>query len=234
LTSIQLNVKKVKQKIWQVALRADRDPEDIQLVAVTKNVEQARIHEAIDAGITDVGENRVQELLKKQEILGKIVKWHLIGHLQTNKVKFIMGEVALIHALDRIRLAAELDRRAEEQGITVTALVQVNVAGEATKYGLTVPELMPFLRVCSRFSHLRIQGLMTIAPYVSDPEAVRPVFAELRRQFELVQAEAIAGVQMRYLSMGMTNDFEVAIAEGANLVRIGTAIFGSRQVGAQV
>jgi len=228
-TGIAGNLEKVRQGIGRAAALAGRTPAEIELVAVTKTVSVARIEEAVEAGITVVGENRVQELVEKYNSIGSRVRWHLIGHLQTNKVKYVVDKVSLIHSLDRLSLAEEISRQATKVGTVVNCLVQVNVAEEESKFGLPVSNIEPFVREVSTIPGLRVQGLMTIGPFTDDPEEVRPVFRELRRIFEQMKQARIAGVEMRYLSMGMSGDYQVAIEEGANIVRVGSAIFGMRR-----
>lgn len=231
MSEIAVNLAQVRERIVAACRRAGRDPSQVRLIAVTKNVPVARIQEAIALGVTAVGENRVQEAVAKHASLGDQVEWHFIGHLQTNKVRQLLPWADLIHSLDRLNLAAELQRQAERTGREVIrVLLQVNVAGESSKYGMAPAEVMPFLRHLAEFPRLKVCGLMTIAPGVEDAEAVRPVFRELRGLAERIAAGGWPGVEMRYLSMGMTQDFEVAVEEGSNLVRIGTAIFGRREV----
>ncbi|NLC76525.1 MAG: YggS family pyridoxal phosphate-dependent enzyme [Clostridia bacterium] len=218
----------VKERIAAAAARSGREPEEIELIAVTKTVEVPRIREAIVAGITCLGENRVQELTAKYREIGQEVEWHLIGHLQTNKVKYIVDKVALVHSLDRLSLARELNKRALACERAVPVLVQVNIAEEESKFGLHQDEVLPFLKQIQSMDGLKVQGLMTIAPFTEEPETVRPVFRALSRLAGEIADLGLPGVEMRYLSMGMTNDFEVAIEEGANMVRIGSAIFGER------
>jgi len=227
MEDIVKNIARVRAEIDRAAARRGRDPKEITLIAVTKNVPVARINAAIAAGITDLGENRVQEALKKQREVIAPVKWHFIGHLQRNKVKHCITSFALIHSLDRLPLAQEIQRRAAQLGVVVPCLVQVNVAGEESKFGLPPAELEPFLRQVAPLKNIKICGLMTIAPYFDEPEAARPVFRRLRELFE--QGDYPAGVSMQYLSMGMSNDYIVAVEEGANMVRIGTALFGKRE-----
>ncbi|ABO49251.1 alanine racemase domain protein [Desulforamulus reducens MI-1] len=225
--SIAENISVIKGKIIESALRAGRDPASVRLIAVTKTVSADKARECIDAGVGDLGENRVQEFRNKlPEVPG--ARWHLIGHLQTNKVKYITGEVTLLHSLDRWSLAEEIHKRSLEAGIVTPALVQVNVAGEETKFGMAVQEVRDFITEVAGLSGISIQGLMTIAPLVENPEEVRPVFRQLREL--ATDLQEVPGVKMEQLSMGMTNDYQVAIEEGATLVRIGTAIFGSRRL----
>ncbi|GFN24060.1 YggS family pyridoxal phosphate-dependent enzyme [Thermanaeromonas sp. C210] len=227
---IRENVAEVRERIARAARKVGRQPEEITLIAVTKNVPVERIKEAVDAGIKELGENRVQELLEKQAGLAEEdISWHLIGHLQRNKVKYVWNRVRLIHSLDSLQLARELEKRAAPAGERIKVLVEVNVAGESSKFGLPVEAVPGFLKELTGFKSLEVLGLMTVAPFVNDPEEVRPVFRRLRELAGEIEALALPGVEMRYLSMGMTNDFEVAVEEGSNMVRIGTAIFGPRQ-----
>ncbi|SCG83529.1 UPF0001 protein [Proteiniborus sp. DW1] len=202
--------------------------DDITIVAVTKTVDVDRINEAISYGISDIGENKVQEIQCKYEKIVPNTKWHMIGHLQSNKVKYIIDKVHLIHSLDRVSLAKEIQKRAEEHDICVDTLVQVNIAEEDSKFGLRKEEVIPFIETIKDFNRIRVKGLMTIAPYVENPEEVRFVFRDLKNMFEDIKEFKFSNVDMKYLSMGMTNDFEVALEEGANMIRIGTGIFGKR------
>lgn len=222
-----MRIAQIKQRIVQAAERTGRDPDQVKIVAVTKFVDLERINEALSTGITILGENRVQEFMSKYPRVKKTVEWHLIGSLQTNKVKSAINRIDLIHSLDRFSLAKEISLNARRSGKRVKALVQVNVAGESSKRGLTPEEVIPFIKQVTQLEGLEIQGLMTIAP-LGEPEGSRLVFSRLRQIFEQVSELDIPGAEMRYLSMGMTNDFEVAVEEGANLIRIGTGIFGSR------
>ncbi|CCO08762.1 YggS family pyridoxal phosphate-dependent enzyme [Desulforamulus hydrothermalis] len=224
--SIATNLAVIQKQIMASALKVNRDPASVKLIAVTKNVPAAGAIAAVAAGVADLGENRVQELCRKYPAVAG-ARWHMIGHLQSNKVKSVVGKVALVHSLDRWSLALELNRRSQEAGLVTPVLVQVNVAGEATKYGLPVDEVADFVAEAAALPGIAIQGLMTVAPLVEDPEEVRPVFRQLRQM--AAQLKAVPGVKMEQLSMGMTNDFPVAIEEGSTMVRIGTAIFGSRQ-----
>ncbi|MGI6550295.1 MAG: YggS family pyridoxal phosphate-dependent enzyme [Syntrophomonadales bacterium] len=227
MTELAGNIQIVREKVRKAAIRAGTDPNAICLVAVSKTAGPEEIGVACQNGITDFGENRVQDLLRKQSEYPQ-AKWHMIGHLQTNKVKDIVGRVCLIHSLDRWELAEYIERRAEREGVVVPALLQVNVSGEKSKGGVTPSEVPDFLTAIDRFNHLQIQGLMTMAPEVDDPEETRPVFKELRKIFDITKKQNYPHVEMCYLSMGMTQDFEVAIEEGANMVRVGRALFGPR------
>lgn len=228
MSDIKSNLAEIEERIAKAAARFGRKPEEIELVAVTKTVPVPRIREALAAGITNLGENRVQELRAKYEEIGSEANWHLIGHLQTNKVKYIVDKVVLIHSLDRYSLAQELQKRAEAIDRVIPVLVQVNIAEEETKFGLHRDEVIPFLEKIAPMSNIKVQGLMTIAPLVSAQETVRPVFRSLYRLAQEIADLNYDHVEMRYLSMGMTNDYEVAIEEGANMVRIGSGIFGQR------
>ncbi len=225
---IKNNLDAVIQRINAAAARAGRDPSEIKLIGVTKTVDTARIKAAYDCGIENFGENRVQELCEKTDILDMDCIWHLIGHLQTNKVKYIIDRVHLIHSLDSLELAKEISRRAQNVGRTMDTLVQVNVAGEDSKFGIRPDEAVSFVKEVSRMGNIRVRGLMTIAPLSADPEDVRWVFAGLGKLRIDISRENIDNVNMDYLSMGMSNDFEVAIEEGSNMVRIGSALFGKR------
>ncbi|MFO7295112.1 MAG: YggS family pyridoxal phosphate-dependent enzyme [Clostridia bacterium] len=225
---IRYNVERVLDRVAEAALRAGRAPQDVTVVAVTKTVDVARIMEAINAGIKHIGENRVQEFVKKHDFIPAGIKRHLIGTLQTNKVKYIVDKVDLIHSLDRISLAKELNKRAGERIIPV--LIQVNISRESTKSGIFEEDLESFIEQLQPLDRIRVKGLMTIAPLSSDPEAARPYFARLKELFDRIKERRYPHIDMEYLSMGMTNDFEVAIEEGANIVRIGRAIFGERYV----
>lgn len=224
---ISENISGLRADIHRAAVKAGRSPADIEIVAVTKNVPVENITVAVEEGILDLGENRVQELVAKQPHLGQHVRWHLIGHLQTNKVRAVVGRIKLIHSLDSWRLAAEIDRRSGELAVVTAVLIQVNVSGEETKYGLNPEEVPDFIKDCAGLGGISIRGLMTVAPYVDDPEEVRPVFRDLRIMFEDLR-KRFPGVPMSYLSMGMTNDYLVAVEEGANILRVGSGIFGER------
>ena len=228
LDDIQVNVAEIKEEIKQICNRLGRNPEDITLVVVTKTVEPERINYAVDCGVSNLGENKVQEIVDKYETVSKNIKWHLIGHLQTNKVKYIIDKVELIHSVDSVKLAEEISKKAEKYDITKDVLVQVNVAEEESKFGIRLDEAVNFVKSISVFDNIRIKGLMTIAPYSEDPEGVRLVFRQLKEKFDELSQMNLPNVEMKYLSMGMSNDYQIAIEEGSNMVRIGTAIFGKR------
>ncbi len=225
--SISENILAVRQKIAEAAARVNRDPAGIKLVAVTKTVEPEAMQDALTAGIQDFGENRVQELVRKQPYFNDWVTWHLIGHLQTNKVKQVIGRASLVHSLDRLNLARELSGAAQPTGLVIPVLLQVNISREDTKYGLAPEEVMDFVAEIASYPGLSIQGLMTMAPLAPDPEETRPVFRGLAEMAQRVKVR-FPSLEIRWLSMGMSNDYEVAVEEGANLVRIGSGIFGPR------
>jgi len=226
---ISANIESVRERIAAACRRAGRRPEDITLVAVSKTFPAERIREVVRAGVSDIGENYVQEVLPKREALaGEPVRWHFIGHLQSNKAKSIASWVTMVHALDSRALAQELDTRAARANRTIDALVEVNTTGEESKFGITPDQILPFVRSLEGFSHIRICGLMTIGPFLPDPEGSRPMFRRLRELRETLARHSQQNLDPVHLSMGMTGDFEVAVEEGATLLRIGTALFGSR------
>lgn len=221
MTDLLANLHNVQQRIKEAALRKGRNPAAVKLVAVTKTVPVEKIIPIIEVGGIALGENRVQELEKKQAELPQ-AEWHMIGHLQTNKAKKLVGNTALIHSLDRWSLAETLNRLAIDKGVKVNVLVQVNISGEETKYGLAPEEVADFIAAAAELEGLNISGLMTMAPYVTNPEEVRPIFRAL---YQMRQELQLKWPGLKYLSMGMSNDFEVAVEEGADIVRIGSAIF---------
>jgi len=225
--NISRNVRQVKEEIAEAARRAGRDPAAVKIVAVSKGVPVAAVRAAQAAGLTAFGENRVQEFVRKYRDIGDKVEWHFIGYLQRNKVRYLVERVKLIHSLDRWELAVELDRWGVKKGAVFEVLVQVNVAREPQKHGLYEEEVRDFLVAGAGLAGIRVRGLMTLAPNVRDPEEVRPVFRRLREL--AIACRDIPGVMLEFLSMGMTQDFVVAVEEGANMVRIGTAIFGFRK-----
>jgi pyridoxal phosphate enzyme (YggS family) len=226
--SVADNLKIVMDRIAAAAQRAGRDPSSVRLVTVTKTVDHDRIREAIAAGAAICGENRVQEGKEKIEALGRAASWHLIGHLQKNKAKYAVKLFDLVHSVDNIELAKELDRQAEKIEKVQNVLIEVNIAGEANKAGMAVREAPALVREVARLKNLSVQGLMTMPPWSANPEESRPFFRILRELAEAIAKENIPHASMQELSMGMSGDFEVAIEEGATLVRVGTAIFGAR------
>ncbi len=222
------NINAIEERKREAAGRAGRDPGGVLLVAVTKTHGPDEINEAIDAGITDIGENKVQEIVDKYDSV-KPVRWHMIGHLQTNKVKYIVDKVSLIHSVDSFRLAAEIDKRCAKAGRTMDVLIQVNPAGEAQKSGVSPEATEPLIReILAGCPNIRVKGLMFIAPEAEDPEDVRKWFREMKRLYDRLAAIEHPCLDFRWLSMGMSHDFPVAVEEGSNLIRVGTAIFGAR------
>jgi pyridoxal phosphate enzyme (YggS family) len=224
--AIRNNLEIINEKIKKAALKANRNPEEIKLVAVTKTATIEQIKEATSAGVKIIGENKVQEAKEKYQIMTTDTEWHLIGHLQTNKVKYAIEIFDCIQSVDSIKLTKEIDKRSLQFGKTTNILVEVNVSGEETKYGIKPEEVELFLKEISEFSGIRVRGLMTIAPIEKDKEEVRPYFRKLRELSKEIKSKNIKNVKMDYLSMGMSEDFEIAIEEGANMVRIGRGIFG--------
>jgi PLP dependent protein len=228
--TISENIAAVRERMAQAARRCGRDPADVALVAVSKTHPAEMVRQAWAAGVTTVGENYIQEAREKISALADCaLSWHFIGHLQSNKAKIAVGLFDLIHGVDTLKLAREIDKQAAKIGKTQALLIQVNISGEDTKSGTTEASAVALVREAARLEHIKIRGLMTMPPFFDQPERARPYFAALRRLRDRIRTEAIAGVDMSELSMGMTGDFEVAIAEGATLVRIGTAIFGPRE-----
>lgn len=224
---IQQNITLVRHQIAEACKRVGRDPGNVRLVAVSKTFGTDRLAEALDCGLEDFGENYVQELRSKIAFFqGQQIRWHFIGHLQSNKVRYIVDSVHLIHSLDSVRLAEEIQNRA---GKVVEALIEVHTTDEATKTGVRPGDVTVLVKSISKFDRIRIRGLMTMGPFSGDPNDSRPSFRMLADVKRSVEAEGIEGVSMEHLSMGMTHDFEVAIEEGATIVRVGTAIFGERR-----
>jgi pyridoxal phosphate enzyme (YggS family) len=229
MTEISRNLARVRERIAAAARRAGRNPDEVTLVAVTKGVGLDRVLEAVACGVTHIGENRVQEAAAKFPHLPPGVVRHMVGHLQRNKAKMAVRLFDLIHSLDSLRLAEELNRRALEAGRVMDVLVQVNVSGEPTKYGVSPEEVEALVENMASLPGLRLRGLMTIAPIVEDPEQARPYFRRLRQLGDVIRSAATdLKLERLELSMGMTDDFEVAVEEGATIVRIGRAIFGPR------
>ena len=213
------------ERIQKAARKVERDPREIKLVAVSKTVETARIKEAIEAGVSILGENYVQEAQKKIEEIGRPIAWHFIGHLQTNKAKYAIRLFDMIHSIDSLPLAEELNRRAERAGQVMRVMIEVNLSGEATKFGAEEERAFDIARGILNFKNLSLEGLMTMPPYFESPELSRPYYIQLRA---LKEGMTRKGILLKELSMGMSNDFEIAVEEGATYVRVGTAIFGSR------
>ncbi len=225
---IKENLAEVEKNICAACERAGRDRNEVTLITVSKTNPVTKLKEAMDCGVHIFGENKVQEMLEKQEELPENIEWHMIGHLQRNKVKYLMGKVALIHSVDSLRLAQEINKEAGKQGTIENILVEINVAEEASKFGITTKEAIDLVSDIATLPNIRIKGLMTIAPFVADPEENRTVFRALKKLSVDIRSKNIDNVTMDVLSMGMTNDYEVAIEEGATMVRVGTGIFGKR------
>lgn len=218
----------VNARVKKACLRAGTRPEDVRVIGVSKTVEADVMNVSIDAGVRDLGENRVQEILRKYEDVKKGAKWHLIGHLQTNKVKYIIDKVAMIHSVDSLKLAREIDKQAKKIETTMDILIQVDMADEASKFGLAPEAVEGLLTSMEDLENIQVRGLMFIAPFVEDVESIRPYFKQMKTLFETLKGLSYKNVAMDHLSMGMTNDFEVAIEEGATLLRVGTGIYGRR------
>lgn len=218
----------IRSRIAEAAAKAGRDPRTVRLVAVSKTRPPDDVVAACRAGQVIFGENYVKELTAKAAEVAEPLEWHFIGHLQSNKVKYLAGMVTLVHSVDRLSLAEEISRQWGRLGRCCDVLVQVNIAGEATKSGTNETGALQLVRDIALLPNVRVRGLMTMPPFFDDPEATRPYFAELKRLSDLIATEAVPGVEMGELSMGMSGDFETAIREGATLVRVGTAIFGER------
>lgn len=225
---VRENLEEVKKRISAACERSGRNLQEVTLVAVSKTKPVSMVTEAYEAGIRDFGENKVQELSEKYQDMPKDIRWHMIGHLQRNKVKQIIDKTVLIHSVDSVRLAEQIEEEAAKKDMVVDILLEINVAEEESKFGFTLEETENAIREIARFPHVRIKGLMTIAPFVENSEENRPVFKKLNQVYVDMQRKNIDNVNMNMLSMGMTGDYEVAVEEGATLVRVGTGIFGTR------
>lgn len=226
---IRENLEHIKYNIQKACDASGRNYEDVTLIAVSKTKPVSMLMEAYECGCREFGENKVQELIDKYEVMPKDIKWHMIGHLQRNKVKYIVGKTALIHSVDSLKLAQEISKEALKKQVQVSILIEVNVAVEDTKFGLKPEEMEALVRKIALLPGISIEGLMTIAPYVSEPEQNRQYFEKLRQLSVDIKLKNIDNVNMNVLSMGMTGDYTVAIEEGASFVRIGTGLFGERQ-----
>lgn len=229
-TDIAANISMIRERIAVAAAKCSRAPDSIKLLAVTKTVSPSVIRQAIRAGLRSFGENYVQEARDKIAAIEEHVEWHMIGHLQTNKAKYVVNLFDWIHSVDRLELAAEINKRAAAAGRKINVLIEVNVSGEETKSGLAPDGVVTLVREIASLENLSVKGLMTMAPYSDDPENSRPFFKALKELKDHISGEKITGVQLEELSMGMTDDFEIAIEEGATIVRIGRAIFGERKL----
>ena len=227
-TTIGTNLQRVRERIAQAAIRAGRDPQDIQLVAVSKTMSTATVRQAIQAGATILGENYVQEARKKIEEIGHAPRWDFIGHLQSNKANYVVDLFDIIHSVDRLSLAKEINKLAAKQGKTMKILVQVNISGEEAKSGIDPEGVNALVKEIVSLPNVSVEGLMTMPPFFDDPEKARPYFIALRKLRDTLREEIGEATDLKELSMGMSGDFEVAIEEGSTLVRVGTAIFGER------
>lgn len=225
---LKKNFDEVKRRIQAACQGCGRNEDEITLVAVSKTKPVETLLEAYNLGARIFGENKVQELVDKASLLPTDIRWHMIGHLQTNKVKYIVGKAKLIHSVDTLRLAEAIDKEALKKGIIADILAEVNVSGEENKFGLSVGEVPAFMERMQRFPHLRVKGLMTVAPYTKKPEENRQYFRRLRQLAVDIGRKKADNVKMDILSMGMTGDYQIAIEEGATMLRVGTALFGER------
>lgn len=229
---IREQLEQVRRNIGESCLKASRDPSEVTLIAVSKTKPVSALQEAYDAGVRDFGENKVQELTTKAEVLPRDIRWHMIGHLQRNKVKYIIGKVCMIHSVDSLRLAEEISREAVKKQTEVDILIEVNVAEEESKFGVSPDEAENLVRQIAVLPGIHVRGLMTIAPFVEDAEKNRKYFRQLRQLAVDIGSKNIDNIDMSILSMGMTGDYRVAVEEGAAYVRVGTGIFGERNYGA--
>lgn len=222
------NLTRVEEKIETVCSTHGIPRDSITLIAVSKTKPVEMLQEIYDAGCRDFGENKVQELVDKYEQLPKDIRWHMIGHLQRNKVKYIIGKVVLIHSVDSLRLAETIEKESAKHNITTDILIEVNMAHEESKFGVLPEEIYDLLMEISKFEHVRVKGLMTVAPFVDNPRKNSAIFEKMHKLSVDIESKNIDNITMSILSMGMTNDYEVALEEGANMIRVGTAIFGER------
>lgn len=222
------NLEQVRKNIDEACRMAGRDPKEVTLIAVSKTKPVSMLKEAYDAGARCFGENKVQEIMDKHPQLPEDIQWHMIGHLQRNKVKYIVDKVSMIHSVDSLRLAQTIEQEAAKHNVCVPVLLEVNVAQEESKFGLKMDEILPLIETIADFPHIKVQGLMTIAPYVENAEDNRDFFRQLKKLSVDIEAKNINNVSMSVLSMGMTGDYQVAVQEGATMVRVGTGIFGER------
>jgi hypothetical protein len=230
---IKENIDNILKKVQFAAEKSGRKLEDITLIAVSKTVDWEKAKEAVEAGINNLGENRVQEITNKYEQFDNLnlndnVNWHMIGHLQKNKVKYIIDKVNLIHSVENLELANEINKRAAQHNLISNVLIELNIGEEESKFGISDENVMEFVKSLEQFENIKVLGLMTVAPYAENPEDIRWVFKKMKEIYNNISNINLRNTEMKYLSMGMTNDFEIAIEEGSNIVRIGTAIFGAR------
>ena len=228
--SIAENYRRVKERVAEAAVKAGRDPSEITIVAVTKTHPAETVEEALAVGVTDVGENRVQEFFSKEPGVTSPCRWHLIGHLQTNKANKVVGKFSMIHSVDSLKLAEKLSNAGVRDGVTTDILLEVNTSGEESKFGLETDIALELCTEIAKLPALNLRGLMTVGPWVDEAAVLSRSFGSLRHLGEKIEEEGINGMSMEHLSMGMTDDFEIAIAEGSTIVRLGRVIFGARRV----
>ncbi len=228
MSDVSLNLKDVEARIEAACTRSGRSREDVMLLCVTKTHPVELLQDAYDAGYRDFGENKVQEILAKKPQMAEDIRWHMIGHLQTNKVKQVIGNAVMIHSVDSVHLAEEISKRALQAGIVMPILVEVNVAKEESKFGVLPEDTEDFIRTIAPLPGIKVVGLMSSAPYTTDPTSNRPYFRQLRELSIDINRKSIDNVSIHELSMGMTGDFEVAVEEGSTIIRVGTGIFGAR------
>lgn len=222
------NYETVVENVKKACVRAGRNPKEVTVIAVSKTKPLSDIEELIVHGVTEFGENKVQEMTDKYEHVSKPVHWHLIGHLQTNKVKYIVDKACLIHSVDSVHLAKEIEKEAAKKNVVVNVLIEVNIAHEESKFGINETDVYDLIETIKDFPHVHVMGLMTIAPFVENPEDNRIYFRKMYQLSLDIKSKNIDNIDMNVLSMGMTNDYEIAVEEGATMVRVGTAIFGAR------
>ena len=222
------NYEKVVENVKKACERSGRNFQDVTIIAVSKTKPLSDVEELLAHGITEFGENKVQEMVDKYEHVSKPVNWHLIGHLQTNKVKYIVDKACLIHSVDSVHLAKEIEKEAAKKDVVVKVLIEVNIAQEESKFGIREDEVYSLIDAIKDMPHVHVMGLMTIAPFVDNPEENRVYFRKMHQLLLDIKSKCIDNIDMSVLSMGMTNDYEIAVEEGATMIRVGTAIFGAR------
>ena len=226
--TIEQNILSIRDRIKSACEKSGRSCDDVTLIAVTKTIDINRIKEAVSCGLNILGENKVQEITEKFPLLYENIEYHMIGHLQTNKVKYIVDKVSMIQSVDSLKLAQEIDMRFRNHGRIIDILVEINIGGEQSKHGLAPEDVYQFLNSINKYKNLNVCGLMTVAPDYKSIEKIRPYFKKMKEIFENIKCHNVENIKMNYLSMGMTNDFEIAVEEGANIIRIGSGIFGPR------
>ncbi|MGE4214683.1 MAG: YggS family pyridoxal phosphate-dependent enzyme [Anaerotignaceae bacterium] len=228
MSSIKENIELINKRIEAAAVKSGRTRDDITFIVVSKTIDVPRIKEAVETGENNLGENKVQEIMDKYEPMGEGIKWHLIGHLQTNKVKYIIDKVDFIHSVDSVKLAQEISKRALQHDITAKILLEINIANEESKFGISPNDAEEIVLEISKLPNIMIKGLMTVAPFVENAEENRVYFKQMKQLLVDINGKKIDNVYMDVLSMGMTGDYEVAVEEGATMVRVGTGVFGAR------